>query len=1349
MNIEPVDTRTNVLPNGRFDSGTRFWEFTGPSNGWALKGDTWENAPIQYMSLYQGAGITQQVAAPAPRSDRARYRLSFLYNNRSAETVTFSLRLLGSEDGLEIELPGTGAVAEEGERALSLTPYSALIEFDVTQEDIFDFVILSPREATRTKDFQIARIDFHLELDALELTAIVNDGQTHSITADPVLYLCHGATGDDAHRVSFKPATGSPWSGTEALLWSQDNPQERVVVTPAWGRNQLIDDQWEIDCPALVQDETLLFNLSIYSKYHADPYPIAVSLGHHRLVVETVLQPVYQPVIEYDQSVKLGVQVKSHYLGIPMAGVSVSWTRGSTELGVTETDGNGYAEFVFTPDTAGTLQIDARVDSPFYASGNIAGSFGVKAHAVDPLKAVRVKFPDMEPAPWGEKTGYPDRGATYRLSVLFADDSPLLNGNVCLAWEGKDPDELGVTASPDFLHPVLVNGTTLNWTLDCADLIDGEFNLRLVSADLLEPTVNNVMSLARHKLKIGDVREANRIPVVDEEDYVWCMLQVMSLSDEPIAGVPVEWESPRGTQRTFTGLDGWASVIDRPEEHGDYSLVARVNPREDGQVLSHEFAIQTLPTSAWKTASFKLDEIAIDRVGAGAVCRMGQQYVFHLMVEPGSLLIGKDVFLQWQDRASTGLIDIANMETPITVTPDGVQWNVDAKVAETSGVFDLQVMSSEMEPLDLAFRLLPEDLSAEVELLFDQMPKNWDVDVELFPCLGATHDLTVRPVNNLGGLHGLLLEAASTPALPSDWVIRPSLSERPAMTAGGVRYRCDFSEATTAAQRNWTISFSDVGAFTQPPAFGLQLAHNKVTGTPYEVATDPVLSKGESARLALRYVSAFTGQPANEVDVEWDDGGSSTSGAEGIAQRSYQPVAAGDNAVQALVRNAYDSTQVEHTFAVHAYENSPWDDLTVKNSRGEEQPWGEQTFFPRRADSLELELCAAPDSPLLGQTLTLGLSGAHELDTKVIFSPVLGVSQPLTDDGLPIRLVAGDQTDAAFDLQLSASRLLERSPLNAFSLGSYVPVDVAASTHEEMVADWGESLSFEVTLTNVLTGQPARNVQVTWDGTDEVIEPATTVTNFYGVARFSFVATVPGPGKLTARAVGTTQVITFDYLVHEACRIDSLTSDKLEGFPGETLNVEVAVVSVATDQPVEGVRVDWYLKGVVSEPVFTDAQGKALIVFELPTRIGSYTLSASVRGERGWESDWLSVRVLGTQDSWWQEFTLLLGDEPIIGAGYIREVKLPALSDHFSYLKLKAKKDSSLIGQASVHINGDPGVSLGVHFSPGFLQQRPITKDELEWAISTVTGAYGNFTLWFYVPGLPDLELQASTIAPS
>jgi len=170
--------------------------------------------------------------------------------------------------------------------------------------------------------------------------------------------------------------------------------------------------------------------------------------------------------------------------------------------------------------------------------------------------------------------------------------------------------------------------------------------------------------------------------------------------------------------------------------------------------------------------------------------------------------------------------------------------------------------------------------------------------------------------------------------------------------------------------------------------------------------------------------------------------------------------------------------------------------------------------------------------------------------------------------------------------------------------------------------------------------------------------------------------------------------------------------------------------------------VHWFYKGVVLEPIVTDANGKARVTFELPPRIGRYVLSASVRGERGWESARLASRVSGTEESWVQEFTLRLNGNPV-DMDYlpIRRLYLTHGTSHV--LELSAKKDSSLINETQVSLSGAPPVSLGLQFDPQLHIQRPVTATPLRWTIVTQPQAYGEFVVNLSSPDLPSRPLPA------
>src|SRR3546814_8676055 len=144
------------------------------------------------------------------------------------------------------------------------------------------------------------------------------------------------------------------WAGTQAALTSDDNPQGAVVATPAWGVDRPLDSAWTLDCPAIGEDGPYPFSMDLVNQYAAEVYPVQVSLGHHRLAFREVLEAAYYPVLEYDQSVRVGVQVSSYYTGQPLSDRTVNWTSTTGQItGVAVSRTDGWAYYDFRPTQAG------------------------------------------------------------------------------------------------------------------------------------------------------------------------------------------------------------------------------------------------------------------------------------------------------------------------------------------------------------------------------------------------------------------------------------------------------------------------------------------------------------------------------------------------------------------------------------------------------------------------------------------------------------------------------------------------------------------------------------------------------------------------------------------------------------------------------------------------------------------------------------------------------------------------------------------------------------------------------------------------------------------------------------
>lgn len=1228
----PDNTNQNLALNGDFQKAYDHWKVgAGSESDFQVKGDEWQGGPIRYAQLKNAVAIFQTMNVEVEPAEGAQYHLRFLYQNtfKSAPgKVLIGKKGVDDVDKLSIDLPSTGGSANAEPMAVDLHELAHYLPLDLVlhKGDDLDITLISPGRTSEdgsSADIRLTRIELHVELAPLRLLGWVHDDQRFD--AGQVLHLCLGATQEQRHQLKFDVHPQSEWVGTDASLWAEDNPQESIITSPDLGINQSIEQPWLLDCPLLEGDAPYLFDLNIYSKYTAEPYPVAVSLGHHRLTLNVLKGATFWPVLEHNQTVPLQVQVLSHYTGQPVSGVEVTWCLGQDVLHSGISDGEGNAYFDYTPDTDGLQTIEVSVPSPYYNHAVVRKSLDVLVLKDDPLKAVQVRFERMEAAAWGEKTGYPDRGSTYSFSLIFQAASPLLGAQIAVEWRkgGYLPEDLGITSTPDFGELKNVTGDELEWTLVCGDVLDAPFGLFLSCPMLLRESRDNTLSLARNNLKIGEVREANKSPAVDERDSVYCMVQVLTLNNEPALNVQVDWVLSQGTFTSYTGVGGWASAFDTPTVAGAYEMVAQVNVREGAPPLTHSFAIIALAASEWKDdIDFVFDQNIIDSRGVGILCWRGGPHTFRVVPKHSdSPFIGQMITLNWRQDVdpNLGLVFDPPIGTPVLLTQEGHQWAITSGV-DRSGIFELEVESGyQSRKRELTGRLMAKKFDDEVELVFDQMTSPIGRST-FYPCIGATHQLTLLP-HAFSPLQGLETYWGPTPSvpLPENIEITPVGTSPALITAGGSRYTYN---SLASSEKTLLRIFYNLHKFhfsTTPQHF--QLDHNKVkVGAVRQAAIDPVMSNGERAWLQVQYLSWFTDLPVPGMPVQWNDTRSlqarSETDLEGWAGHDYEPLVPGPNTVSARVVNLYDGSSVSDDFEVLALPTDPWRDLGVKTiDDPDAHSWAERTFFPRRNGQFDLVLSANEDSYLRGQKLALGISGARPSELGLTMGPVtFGQWRTLIDE-LPCTLTAGDEKDGGFSFQLAASRLLALSPRNAVSLGAGSrAIKMSAVSSSMQVYDWGSMVACQVTVRSALSGKPVVGMDVEWEGPD--LERVSTVTNFYGVASVRFVPAFSGLGQLTAMVGEATasESLAFFYTVNEPREIFELVSPEVVGLPGKEVIAVVKVVSGRTGKVLEGVIVEWRFEGVPLQPSRTGIDGKALIKFQLPDGEGERALIASVRG---------------------------------------------------------------------------------------------------------------------------------------
>jgi hypothetical protein len=1238
---EPIiQADQNLLLNGDFSEELNHWKKGSLNPGSAAVMADFHGAEyINYLRAARGSSVFQSFLAPKSISPHVRYCLSFLYE--SMHTRAGTLRVTVVETGLQqdIDIPAPPAQAIEQKQHLlaqgqpfdlNLTPSTSTLNLELTAGQTLRVEVISPENDAwdLVSEIRVARIELLLHLDLpLQLQALQLDEE--SLSPGAPLNLCLGADFDShsgGHHLRFIPQDDSDWLGTQASLTIENNPQGAILALPGWEIDQPLQQDWQLSCPLIGDDEPYLFSLQLRNQYTALPYPLEVSLGHHRLAFRERLEAAYYPVLECEQSVRLGVQVISWYTSQPLAGRTVNWAVDGQGLkAASNTDDNGWAYFDYKPTSEGDFTIMASADSPYYQTGTVSETFAVKALATDPWKAVLAVSDGVE-TPWSEKTGYPNRGADYPLRIKVP--AALQGTSLSLAWSGDSPEQLGVTISPPLGEHVPVGAADPLWTLTNADRFDGLFSVQLSCSKLKLPSPFKKMSLARNVVKIDEVREANKFPIIDEEESVLLRLQVLhdvALGDgDPVVSALVEWVLPDGgTHQASTGSGGWASLLYTPTAVGDMAVVAKVKAHADAVPVERPFQVKALATSPWRDQVVMwLDDVVVDRKVQGVLCRRGQPHTLKVAAVPGSEWVDKEIALHWRDDDPDIGLRISDLGARRPLTEEGLTWTLSSGAADSlSRLFELKLTTDGIPERELFGRLISQDLSEELFLVLDQMTVS--KAQQLFPCLGAVHhyNLRVPGLSPLVGLEALIRWAGTNPE-DLGGVVAPDRLRNQTISDSGVTWTFDFSGSQHPGQ--FTVLFG-VQGFAPIGSNFMRLGHHrlKIEST-RESAVDSVVGLAP-AWLWTRVISHYTQAPVEGVPVRWNSTQSSNTDAHGWSGFAFAPQEAGAHTISAAVDSPYNGYEERRSMNIMALASDPWESLSVRFDGGTAYPWGHKTAFPRRKGQHRIELLAPNDNPLIGRQLTLGMTGTGpaELDIRFESGQALGTPVTFQGVGLAFAFAVGDVRDGSFNLQLAAERLASLSPANAMSLGPGTQVlKFADGAQARQVLDWNEELIEQVTLISSISGKPMVGIEVTWIHTE--FGTQTSLTDFYGVARLRFTPRTPGASVLKAR-VGDevySESVGLEFTLNEPRQIKALYEPANSRQPPDTSQAHAIaeVVSALTGQPLAGIEVWWNYEGHDLGTSLSDDQGIARLLFAYSGE-EEKTLAATVKGGlAGWNT---------------------------------------------------------------------------------------------------------------------------------
>lgn len=1233
-----IQAERNLILNGDFSQSLREWK-RGPVNPAYVvtKAEQLESGErLNILSALDGSSAYQEITLFKSASNDVRYVISFLCEMDHDEEGLLELSVAGLPDTQKIPLR-VGALRDRNAdlqrqrdglpRLFRPHTYEVDVTLPLLDTQLLKVHAISPlnKEGDYFSSLRITRINLQLHLPAAHVLTLQLDAEQLPLAR--VLPLCLGALGSTAHRFKCIHAQDDAWQGTRASLNIRNNPQGAIVADPDWGRDKPLDDNWSLVCPELDGDPPYLFTLQLANEFNSPVLDIPVSLGDHRLKFIELKEAAHYVVMEYGQSIRVGVCVGSYYTDKALEGITVTWTVDGTDVKTTTpTDREGWAWFEQQPSAAGDVQIQASVESLYYASGAVSQAFEVKVLATDPLQDIRTIIGEGDERPWDQK-GYPNRGTTYRLQIRFPEE--LWDTDVTLRWSGDPAEKLGVTVTPPLETAARIgSGGLLEYRFDNEDRDDGQFSLRLTSAHLLESSPAKPMLLARNVVEPGEVRGPDRICVVDENDSARMWVQVLhktaSGTGGPVEGALVFWTEPDGSvTKTLTGTGGWASHSHQPGAAGDHRVTATIKAHEDAEPSEMEFVVKAIATNVWKEhVQITLDDEAVDLQTIGLVCRHGQTHVLKVTPVEGSPWVdSKRISLDWREDDPLIGLNPADPGIFFPLGADGLTWNLSSSAAESlSRPFELRLRAEAVaDDRELCGRFVNADLTRELGVRLDRVTAALDGQT-LYPCLGADHQFTVW-LNELSPLVGLstALEWSGTPAEELNAGVRPPLAQSQPLGAEGAFWQLDFSSSTKAGDFALAVNLPQLAFLA--PVTPMDLGHNALSfNCILESPVDPVVDLDRAWTWA-NVVSRFTGEAVADVPVTWYSGAdpvvvnTDSSGNSGFA---VLPVSADMHTVQATLLSLFDNTSEQRNATFKTLAEDLWPRVKVSFDGQTSQVWGVTTGFPRRNG--RHSIVAFFPEEFNGQTVRMGHTGTAPAVLGNSYEPELGMAQVVTNGMARFGLRAGDFTDGSFALRLCAERLARLSPANAMSQGSGSRVvEFAEHTVADRVLDWGETLEWQVRLQSSISGKAMPSITVKWLGAG--INDLMSVSDFYGRAKIGFIPACPGLNELTATvgAGAGARSIHYRFTLNAPLEINELVLIQSAGYPGEPVELQASVVSALDGQPQSDVEVMWNYADEFLPSTRTNAQGHAKLRLSLGVPGEGHVWAAVKGGVAGWD----------------------------------------------------------------------------------------------------------------------------------
>jgi len=417
-----------------------------------------------------------------------------------------------------------------------------------------------------------------------------------------------------------------------------------------------------------------------------------------------------------------------------------------------------------------------------------------------------------------------------------------LNGVASWRWTAKQSWDLG------------------HYTVQVRQTDDGD------SSEWSEPRTFEVAEL---RYGIGDAGPVLAQPVVSNHESVLLRVQVVSgTTGEAAEGVTVQWHIA-GEQAvistTVTGPDGWARYVYTPQIAGQHTVLADLTSENQGLELTQQFEVIALPDDAWaQTLELYLEGEKLDLAKEEIQLLNGRSYDLALKVNSPTPLV--DATATLQDLADADALGL-RFDPPLGIPQslengESVHWVVSCDT-NTSGYFGLNLTSSILPDWHLPGRLIAKDLNEETELYFDTFVHVFG-GATAYPCIGATHTLTVQPRIRSWLLGKDVALELTAEAAALGVTISPAPDSPQSLGPDGASWSLDC--VNTIANGRFAVHLKVRQPDFESLQWPMSLGHNKVSITERFGPTQ-TRSPAFDFTYGIRAASSFTGLAAGNVPV--------------------------------------------------------------------------------------------------------------------------------------------------------------------------------------------------------------------------------------------------------------------------------------------------------------------------------------------------------------------------------------------------------------------------------------------------------------------------------------------------